>query len=631
MMERRNLFLILILVFLAVCSLCFAEQLPNDSNDLGLFDLPFEEAMEMEVISVTRTKGQNVFTSPAAIYVITQEEIRRSGHQILPELFRGVPGLHVGRINANEWAISIRGFNLSLNNKLLILIDGRSIYTLRFGGVDWDMHNIPLEIIDRIEVIRGPGGSLWGANAYNGIINIITKRASDTQGTVLSVGGGSEHLLKGTGIYGGKLKNGGFFRVYGEFDKFDDFKRGDGSDGSDEWETAQTGYRFDWDKGIDSFTLQGDFHYNVLDRLPVVTRRASKLEAYANNILGKWTRTFDDESEFALLFYYDMVHRTQIEWTEERHVGDIEFQHTLVPLDGHQFVWGGKYNVNADKIGESQFLTMGHRSETLNTISGFVQDCFFLSPEVLKMTLGMKIENNHFTGFEYQPNGRLAWTPDDNNTYWASVSRAVRTPTRFEDDATIVGGFTRNPDVESETVVSFELGQRHKFTEKLFTDVAAFANTYDNLIAKNFGSDKLENVSSGEAQGVELSGTWQATNYWKLLANYSFFNIDIHGLREDNEFAFPRNMANLKSFLDINDKLELNSAMYYSDNLSRFSSPSIVRLDIGLTYKPKQNMEISVWGQNLTESQQGPEMVALEQGEILEAERAIFAKITWRF
>jgi iron complex outermembrane receptor protein len=618
-----------ILIFLVLGT--FSDAQAEDDRDISLYELSLEEVMEMEVVSVTRMKGQDVFTSPAAIYVITEEEIRRSGHEILPEVFKGVPGVHVGRINSNTWAISMRGFNEALNNKLLVLIDGRSIYTLRFGGVDWDMHNIPLELIERIEVIRGPGGTLWGANAYNGVINIITKHASQTQGSLLSVGGGSEHYGKATAIHGGRLDDKGYYRVYGKGDIFDDFKHADGSNGSDEWNSWQGGYRFDWDRDSDAFTLQGDFHYNRHGSFPLVTMKGSKVEVYNTNVLGKWSRQIDDDSDMSLKFYYDMINRTQVEWKEQRHVGDIEFKHSFKPFEGHSFVWGAEYNLNVDDFDSTEFVMFDHAEENYHTASAFVQDSFFLKDEILKLIFGTKIEYNEFTGVEVQPNVRLAWTPDERNFFWAAVSRAVRTPTRFEDTATIPFALSGNDDLDSEELIAYELGFRRKCSEDFLLDVALFANSYDDLIGQNFATGRLENVSDGEAQGVEVTGTWWVRDYWKLLGNYTFFNLDLHGLREDNEFAFPRNMANLKSFIDLNDKLEFNCALYYADNVSIFGTPSNLRFDTGLTYRPVENVEFSVWGQNLFESQQGPEMVTRTQGDTVEAQRAVFAKVTLRF
>jgi len=649
-MVRKRIFLVLLTAMFVLPAAVFAAEEPNTADDLtsavdsndpnepgvaagGLFGLPLDELMDMEVISVTRTKGQKVFDSPAAVYVISQEEICRSGHQILPEVFRGVPGVHVGRISANKWAISIRGFSASLNNKLLVLIDGRSIYTVRFGGVDWDMHNIPLELIERIEIVRGPGGSLWGANAYNGVINIITKPASETQGTLLSAGGGSEHQIKSTAIYGGKLKdNDGHYRIYGEFDKFDDFKRSDGSNGVDAWDTAQTGFRMDWSKESSDFTVQGDFnHHRMGAFLPGPFPTPSKVQSYSGNLLGRWTKTFDDESQLSTLLYYDGVDRDGEELREDRHIGNFEFQHNIEIYEGHQFVWGGRCNINADKLGSTRFIQVADPERTLQTISGFFQDSFYIEPDLLEMIIGTKIESNAFTGFEYQPSARLVWTPNDKNAVWGAASRAVRVPTRLEDNAVLPGIPNINPDLDSEELISFELGLRHIFNKDLFVDVAAFANRYDNLIAQNFATDRLENVSNGESRGFEVTTTWQPTDYWKLLANYSFFDIDLHGKREDDEYSFPRNMANLKSFIDINDKLEFNSTLSYADNISTFNVPSILRVDLGLTYRPSNNMEISIWGQNLTESEQGPEMISREQADVLEVQRSIFGKVTWRF
>jgi len=607
-----------------------AGQAEKDS-EFGLFGLPFEEVMDIEVISPTREAGQDVFTSPAAISVITQEEIRRSGLDILPEWFRLSPGLHVGRINASTWGIAIRGLNAEFNNRLLVLIDGRSIYTPRFGGVDWDMHNLPLDIIDRIEVIRGPGGTLWGANAFDGVINIITKPASETQGSLFSGGGGSEHQASTVGRHGGRIGDDGHYRVYGMYDLYDDLNLSNGSDAADKWWSGGWGYRFDFARDADTFTLQGDFNYNRRHTAPPFLVRSDKAEAYGTNVLGRWTRILDDDSQLALQVYYDMTNRKGFIVEEERHVGDIELQHTFVPAEGHHMVWGLGYRVDSDDVGDTALTQVAQPRKTRQTLSAFVQDSLYLSPDLLRLIVGSKFERNQFTGFEYQPSARLVYTPHARHSFWGSISRAVRTPTRGEDDFISAGIVFPNKDLDSEELTAYELGYRYKPNRHFFLDLTLFANHYDNLINRSPVDFTLRNLTDGEAHGVEIASCWQVNDKWRLVGNYTFFDLELHGVNEIDEGAFPNNMASIRSFMDIGNKLELNSSLYYADSVPRWAAPSGVRLDVGLVYRPGKNLEFSVVGQYLLDSQQGPEMTARNTSQMVEPERAIFAHVTYKF
>ena len=608
-----------------------SEGQSEKDSEFGLFALPFEEVMDIEVISPTRVAGQDVFTSPAAIYVITQEDIRRSGLDILPEWFRLAPGVHVGHINASTWGIAIRGLNAEFNNRLLVLIDGRSIYTPRFGGVDWDMHNLPVDIIDRIEVIRGPGGTLWGANAFDGVINIITKPASETQGSLFSVGGGNEHQAATVGRHGGRIGDDGYYRVYGMYDLYDDLKLSNGSDAADEWWSGRWGYRFDFGGDADRFTLQGDFNYNRRHTAPPFLVRSDKGEAYGTNVLGRWTRILDDDSELALQVYYDMTNRKGFIVEEERHVGDIELQHSFVPADGHHMVWGLGYRVDGDDVSDTALTEVAQPRKTRQTVSAFVQDSFYFSPDLLRFIVGSKFERNQFTGFEYQPSARLVYTPHAQHTFWGAISRAVRTPTRGEDDFISAGIVFPNKDLDSEELTAYELGYRYKPSKSFFLDLTFFANHYDNLINRSPVDLTLRNLTDGEAHGVEIASSWQVNDKWRLVGNYTFFDLELHGVNEIDEGAFPNNMVSIRSFMDIGDKLELNSSLYYTDSVPRWAAPSGVRLDVGLVYRPGKNLEFSVVGQYLLDSQQGPEMTARNTSQMVEPERAVFARVTYKF
>ncbi|MAX26992.1 MAG: TonB-dependent receptor [Phycisphaeraceae bacterium] len=614
------------------CVVLFAStSLIKADEDFAEMDL--DALMNVEVSSVTKGKGMKLSDAPGAISVITEEDIERSGHQSIPELLRLVPGLHVARINSSNWAISARGFNGPYNNKMLVLMDGRSLYTPLFSGVYWDSQDYVMEDLKSVEVIRGPGGTLWGANAVNGVINVTTKDAKDTQGLLFTQSGGTEDLSTTAVRYGGKFNDDSYYRVYGKYQLFDDTNLpGTSSDNFDEWHRGQFGFRTDTYTGSNHLTVQADY-FNI----DADTSGTGILDYDGGNILARLTHDFSEDSSLQMQFYYDYVHRADSTLNQERHSLDFDLQHNFTLDEGkHNIIWGLNYHWTKDSIlpvyvapGVSIF-TFNSTNASDNTFSAFVQDTMTLVDDKLFFTVGTKIEHNDYTGVEVQPSARLSWRIKDGHTFWAAISRAVRTPSRVEEGfvAPFIPLFG-NPGVESTNVMAYEGGYRISLSKALSLDLATFFNKYENQISSNgttFGNDVYS-----EAYGFEATATWQVEENLKLMANYTFQDVESHGTASssNNEGTSPRNQFNVRAYYDLNDKLAVNTALYWYDNIPSVGINSFFRYDIGLTWKPKDNVEVSIWGQNLADNSH-PEYVNTQGGNG-EIQSGVFGKVAITF
>lgn len=403
--------------------------------------MSIEDLMEIRVKSVSK-KEQRLSRAASAVFVITAEDIRRSGATNIPDLLRMVPGLDVAQVNSSTWAISSRGFNDEAANKLLVLIDGRTVYSPLFGGVFWDVQQIPLEIIERIEVIRGPGAAVWGANAVNGVINIITKKASDTQGGLIS-GGGTYDQGFGTALFGGKLRNDTYYRAFVNGFNQNHFIGLAAQNGHDAWDVYRTGFRVDSKLGAkDSITFQGDaYNGSEGEVVAAVTSLVPPQPQILNlrlglggwDLLSRWDRAISSTSETTLQVYFDRTNRGDSTYGEGRDTFDVDFQHHIGWGSRQDFVWGLGYRATSDSIRGSLRVTFNPPGESNRFSSSFVQDEIAIIPQSLYFTIGTKLEHNPFTGFGVQPDARIAWLANHKNMFWASVSRAMRTPTRDED------------------------------------------------------------------------------------------------------------------------------------------------------------------------------------------------------
>jgi len=638
-------------------------------------ELSLEQLINIRVTSVSK-KETSLNDSPAAIYVITPDDIRRHGITSIPEALRMVPGMDVARINSHEWAVSARGFNSQFANKLLVLVDGRSVYGTGFGGVIWGVQDIALEDLDRIEVIRGPGGTLWGANAMNGVINIITKSARETQGALISTTFGTLDQPSVTTRYGGMLDTNLFYRVYVKYYNEDGMVMPGGQAAPDSAREIQGGFRMDWEPAsVNKLTLQGDFY---ADRAVENQDMASLSAPYSQNfnevnhnsggnVLGRWAHDFSGSSSLTLQTYYDHLRNEQTQAANTVDTVDFDAQHRFALGGRNDVVWGLGYRHIADKLTPSSFLSFNPDQQADQVFSGFAQDEITLVPERLTATVGTKFEHNDTTGFEIQPNVRLLWTPTQKQTIWAAVSRAVRTPSRFELDGRanlqvfppslqnpLPTEFSSlgNPDLKSETLTAYELGYRIELTKKCSLDATAFYNDYDNLILPTPGTPVPmetgsfpphtlipayeQNAGAGQTYGAELSARWNVTDTWHLIAGYSWLQTHVNvdnpylGIPSEHQFQF-------RSELDLPGNLEFNSAVYYCMNsiespygLGATQIPSYVRLDLGLVWHATKNLELGIWGQNLIDDRH-TEFTSYKTSQITEIPRSVMGKITWRF
>jgi iron complex outermembrane receptor protein len=545
--------------------------------------LSISELTQLEVTSVSRS-GEPLGGAAAAIAVVTNQDILRSGATSIPEVLRGVPGIHVGRRNANSWAVASRGFSSINSEKLLVLSDTRSIYTPLLSGVVWDVQNYVMEDIDRIEVIRGPGATQWGSNAVNGVINITTKSARDTQGLLLSLGGGSEDKALLSIRNGGRLGSGGHYRVFGQYFDRDASQLTDPVS-PDDWHMAQLGFRADWERGdTGSFTLQGDWYEGRIGQIgPAVTiiglpgpPPPLRARVRGGNVLGRWSHTTAAGANFELRAYFDRTVRNDPSFHDRLNTFDVDFQHRS-SLAAHELTWGLNVrrtsNINRRKV---IFAVDPPRANDM-LYSGFVQDRIAIG-DALHLTLGTKLEQNDFSGFEIQPSARLAWALPHDQTLWAAVSRAVRVPTRLERDVAIevtppasnpAAFLYGNPDYGSEKLIAYELGYRRQVSPRLALDVAAFHNDYQDLASLEFGTPFInpgdgrviipvlnQNMSEGRATGAELAANFSPVEGWQLAATYSFLDLEIqpNGLDinrgEFMDGATPRHQFGLRSSLD---------------------------------------------------------------------------------
>ncbi len=639
--------------------------------------MTLEELMDIKISSVSKKEGI-LFNAAAAVSVITEEDIRRSGATTIPEILRTVPGMEVAQIDANKWAISTRGFNEIFSKKLLVLVDGRSVYNPAFAGVFWDVQDTLLEDIDRIEVIRGPGNTLWGANASNGVINIITKNAIKTQGALLSGGGGTQEEGFSNFRYGDKLNEKAHYRVYGKVFKRDDFVDAQGNDTKDDWKAIRGGFRIDWDN-YDSniFTIQGDIYSgksgveikrddNKIMVSPFFENSVEDASVSGANILARWNRVNEDQSDTQLQFYYDRFKRMESTLTQTFDTVDLDFQHRFNLGNDKEIIWGLGQRVVADNFRNSFTLSFNPASEVNFNTSGFIQSDIGFLDNQLTLVVGSKFSYNSFTEFEIQPNIRLSWTPNDTNTIWTALSHVVRTPDRVEDSSRVnisafrVDGtpnmvaFFGSDNVDAENLTALELGYRFRPNDRLYFDITGFLNFYDHLITAETQTaffettpppshfvipQVIDNKLSGETFGIEFLSQWNVTDWWKLKGWVSWLEIQLRNDLGSTDISAegvaegqsPQYQFFVQSRLNLPYGLELDKTLRFVNKLKTLDIPSYTRFDIRIGYHPREDVEISFVGQNLLDPHH-PEFTSPNTG-ILSSEvpRSFYGKLTWKY
>jgi iron complex outermembrane receptor protein len=625
--------MILGLVFLPL-EFTFGEITDPATSPENLKRLTLEELMGVDVTSVSR-RPEPLVNSPSAIQVITHEDIKRSGASSLPEALRLAANLQVAQTDSRQWAISSRGFNNGLANKLLVMIDGRTIYTPLFAGVFWDVQNPMLADLDRIEVVSGPGGTLWGANAVNGVINIISKSAKETQGTLVNAGGGTFLEDFASARYGTKLGEDVFVRVYGKY-----FDRGNsllanGDEGTNSWRMGQGGFRLDWlPAGPDSLTVQGDGYGGAFEQ-----PAPGDTTVNGQNLIGRWTHTLGEDSDCSLQLYWDRTWRDAPTFAEELNMYDLDFQNRFAWGQRQVLVWGTGYRLMADRVQNSPALAFRPPDRNLQLFSGFLQDEITLVPDRLKLTAGTKLEHNDYSGLELQPSGRLAWMPDERHTVWAAISRAVRSPSRVDRDLflpasppyVVAGG----SDFDSETLIAYELGYRVRPSKWLSLSLAGFFNDYDRIRSLDTNSFVIANGNRAEEWGLELGAQYQPANWWRLRGGYTFLEKRVtvragaqdlnRGRAEGND---PEQQVILQSMFDLPGHVDLDFAFRYVDRLPAPPVPGYFTFDVRVAWRPLNNLELSVVGQNLWDEQH-PEFGAPATRQ--EIPRSVYGRVSWSF
>lgn len=647
-------------------------SLPSE-NELVLLSL--EDLMTLEVTSASR-KSQSLAVTAAAAFVITSDDIRRSGVTNIPDALRMVPGVTVARIDSSKWAVTVRGFNGRFARKLLVLIDGRSAYSPLFSGVFWDAQDTLLEDIERIEIIRGPGATIWGANAVNGVINIITKKAADATGGLVVAGAGNYERGFGAVRYGADIGDWGAVRAYGKYFNRNELEAEDGRPADDGWDMGRGGFRMDGKSGQNSFTLQGDI-YNGTERETIafpdlaslatgyMTARTANTTVGGGNLLSRWTRSLADEAELSLQLYYDRSKRDIPQlFNDTTDTVDLDLLHRFQWGNRHETVWGGGFRFIDERITGSATLSFNpaHRNEKL--YSAFLQDDITVVQDKLHLIIGSKFEHNVYTGFELQPSGRLIWTPNERLSFWSAVSRAVHTPSRGESDNMLKQFAFPAPNpidpagqpipmviavqgpgnLQAEVLMAYEAGVRIKASDRFTVDLAGFYNNYRRLIGVETPTDPqfvpgppsylvltntLRNKDRGETWGGELAADWQAAEPWRLALAYSYIAVsEMAGERA------PAHQVSLRSQLELAKNIELDlwgryvgvSRDYLNNTLDEY-----LNLDARLGWRPLKTLELSLVGRNLLHQRQQefrPEFIqTLPSG----TGREVYGKVSWSF
>jgi iron complex outermembrane receptor protein len=627
--------------------------------------MSLEELMVSEISSAAK-KPQRLTDAATAIYVLGQDEIRRSGATNVPELLRTVPGVQVSRIDGSRYAVSIRGFSSRYSGKLLVLQDGRTLYSPLLSGTLWESQDVMLEDVERIEIIRGPGGTLWGANAMNGVINIITKQAQDTQGTLAQVKTGS--LESGASVrYGGSLGESGHFRLYGKVDEHQDMETDTGADAHDAWRQQRAGFRADFTPDArDTITLQGDVYDTKAQSTNLYTALVPPTTAYlpdtsklsGANLLFRWKRDVDASQDWQFQAYFDRTDATERAFDARVDTTDLDWQHRFRLTPSQELTWGAGYRHVSDEVKGSFTIGFPKSEDRSEIYSAFLQDEIQLN-EAWRLTLGSKLEHNDVTGLEPQPSARLLWNASPTNTFWTSLSRAVQTPSRSTLDSqvnyavgpyppftTAVQGIYGNPNLDSQEMLSREIGYRGQFGPRLNVDAAVFYNTYDNLISNEqqapafvpypLSVERFDNGLKGKIHGFEVSGNWQATPDWRLKASYSRAKMSLTnkpgytGLSAFGRVgSTPVNMAQLQSSHRLSHQIELDAFLYYSDPLLNLEVERFTRMDLRLGWRPHSDFELSVTGRNLLQKRH--QEYASQDVVPSQTPRSVLVQARWKF
>lgn len=679
LVKRRRKAVCLLILLLSVngaATSAHGQSAPTSQNPAGnLASMSLAQLGNVEVTTVSK-EPEKLMRTPAAIYVLTGEDIRRSGAATIPEALRLVPGVEVARIDSDSWAVGIRGFGGAFSRSVLVLIDGRSVYTPLFEGVYWDVQNVMLQDVDRIEVIRGPGGTIWGSNAVNGVINIITKSAADSHGTLAAVGGGNVDQGTGAMRFGGTFGKNVDYRIYGM-----GFVRGQEShpngDPFDEWRMGQVGFRSDWTRAEgDTLTVQGDVYSgedggetNIAFFSPPSQANVDSTSLVSGgNLLAHWKRQMNNGSDVQLRAYFDRTNRQDAQFGETRDTFDLDFIHHLILPKDEDFIWGLGVTLSPSNFIQTQATVnfLPHQ-QTDSVYSGFIQDEIPVLENRVSLTIGTKVEHNNFSGLDFEPSGRVLWTPSDHQSFWAAVTRAVRTPSRLDQDLALTGFVSSAPpfpvflEIEGdrsfkpEQLLGFEGGYRTQVNSHLFIDIASFFNDYNDL--QSLGAVSLgfaqspppsypyvlvsvpwANGLEGNTDGVEVNPSWKATSWWELKGSYSYLQMhlkDKPGITDattasSDMGSSPHHEAVVQSLFDLPKGFEIDPTYRYVSALPAQAVRQYSTMDLHVGWHFADQFELSVTGEDLFRPYQVEFGLGVNGSPNVGVKRAAYAQLTWK-
>jgi iron complex outermembrane receptor protein len=600
-----------------------AESLPD------LMRLSIEELSNMEISSVSR-RAEPVSIAPAAVFVITNDDIRQSGARTIPETLRLAPNLLVGRTDAIAYAISARGFNTpEASNKLLALMDGRSLYSPLHSGVFWENQDTVLDDIERIEVISGPGGTLWGANAVNGVINVITKSSRDTQGTFVKLGAGTVDQ-SGVARYGGRFSDALTYRAYVKAHRTGNAFTPAGVSADDSLSKVQGGFRTDWSEGRDDLTVQGDIYHGKSDHASAKLKGA--------NALVTWTRRFE-ESQLRVKGYFDRTTRITPLTYDRVDSYDAELQHNFRLGESNEIVWGAGYRSNTENFINTPPFIFAQAKRTLEHTNFYVQDTYALTPE-LRFIAGVKFEHNQFTGWEIMPSGRIAWHAAEHAFLWAAVSRAVRTPSRIDRELEALPLLIPAANFASEEMLAYEIGYRGQLSPDVSVSISTYYNIYNDVrttgASANGGQPlSLQNGRSAQTYGVEAWATYRVSERWWLDAGLNAMGkktriatgqVDLipnQHLGNDPDFQ-----ASVRSTFFVRPDLDLSVALRTVDDLPSPVVPGYTEIDARMAWRALPNLEFAVSAENLLDESH-PEVG--DPASRREVRRSVFGTVRWSY
>ena len=661
------------LIFASLVPCANAAQDPSGATPSApaaqqdLKDLSLEDLMNVEVTVTSAARHEEPLSkTPAAIFVLTADDIHRSGATSIPELLRLVPGVNVARLDANRWAVTIRGFNGQFANKLLVLVDGRSVYTPLFSGTWWDTLDVPLEEIERGEVIRGPGAALWGANAVNGIINIITKDSSQTLGNQVTTTIGDMDRFLGYARHGGELDD-GTWRSWVRYSKRAPLEQMDGSEGDDEWDLFHAGFRIDRAPNArDHWTISGDAYSGWVNGTISVAAPAPQYaftgadatDVWGANVQSRWTRHFGERDELSIQGFLEHTDRTLSVFAEGRSTLGLDLQRRQPLSDSQDLTWGAALRSSYSVTTNSFDIAWRDNHRMDGVASVFAQDEIVLEPERWKLTAGTKLEYGNYTGFQLQPDLRLLYTPTERVSWWASASRAARTPSQAEQDVqAVVAVVPGAPDqyveylgdrnVQPETLDAFEIGYRVRPAEALSFDATAFYNHYRDLIVYEPGAPFLSganlvvpltatNLPSADSYGAELAADWTPAEDSRLSLAWSLqkVQVDTHGSQapdaSDPTGLMPESQVRLRLSRDFADHFSFDSTLYRIERLQTGSIPGYWRMDASLEYRPDAQRSFAIGVQNLFHDDE-PEFGASTFNPSSRMESGLYLRASWSF